>query len=98
MFVDTAMLHSGAAESRRAGEYAQHGASFLAQAPLAAGMFGDFAAAEAFHDAVISAQAHHVKALQNHRETLDDVGAKTQLVAYSFTATDDNNAKALREV
>ena len=98
MFVDTAMLHSGATESRRAGEHAQDGANVLAQAPLAVGMFGDFAAAEAFHDAVSSAHAHHIKALQNHRETLDDVGAKTQLVAYSFTAMEDNNAKALREV
>lgn len=98
MFVDTAMLHSGATESRRAGEHAQDGANVLAQAPLAVGMFGDFAAAEAFRDAVSLAHAQHVKALQNHRETLDDVGAKTQRVAHSFIATEDNNAKALREV
>ena len=98
MFIDTAMLHSGAAESRLAGEHAQDGANVLSQAPLAAGMFGDFAAAEAFRDAVSSAHAHHVNALQNHRETLDDVGAKAQVVAYSFTATEDRNAKALREV
>lgn len=98
MFVDTAMLHSGAAESDRASEHAQDGANHLADTPPTAGMFGDFADADAFHDAVKSAHAHHVKTLQSHGESLSDVGAKTHQVAYSFSAMEESNQKALREV
>ncbi|UQX10786.1 DUF2563 family protein [Candidatus Mycobacterium methanotrophicum] len=61
MFVNTAQLHSGAAQSFRASEHAQDGASHLSAAAPVAGMFGSFADAEAFHDAVSSAHAHHVK-------------------------------------
>ncbi len=98
MFVDPAMLHSGAAESHRASEHAQDGANRLAGTPLTAGIFGDFTDADAFYDAVTSAHAHHVKTLQIHGESLSDIGAKTHQVAYSFSAMEDHNAKALREV
>ena len=98
MFVDTAKLHSGAAESHRASEHAQAGANHLSGAPPVAGMFGDFAAADDFHDAVSAAHAHHVKALQNHQENLNDVGAKAHRVGYAFSATEDHNTKVLREV
>jgi|SRR5271163_1969072 len=98
MFVDTAMLHSGATQSHRASEHAQGGANRLSAAPPIAGMFGNFADAQAFHAAVSSAHAYHVKTLQNHQQNLNDVGTKTHHVAYSFTATEDNNAKVLREV
>ena len=40
MFVDTAKLHSGAAESYRASEHAQAGADSLSAVPPLAGMFG----------------------------------------------------------
>jgi hypothetical protein len=98
MFVDTAMLYSGAAEACRAGEHAHDGASHLSGRLPVAGMFGDFAAAAAFRDAVGSAHACHVAALQHHRETLGGVGVKTHLVADSFSAMDDDNAEALRDV
>ena len=98
MFVDTAKLHSGAAESHRASEHAQAGANHLSGAPPVAGMFGDFAAADDFHDALSAAHAHHVKALQNHQENLNDVGAKAHRAGYAFSATEDHNTKVLREV
>jgi len=98
MFVDTAMLHSGAAQSHRASEHAQDGANHLSGAAPVAGMFGNFAAADDFHDAVSAAHDHHVKTLQNHQQNLNDVGAKTHHVAYSFSATEDNNTKVLRDV
>ena len=98
MFVNIAMLHSGAAESHRASEHAHDSANHLSGTSPVAGMFGDFAAAEAFHDAVKSAHAHHVKTLQTHQESLSDVGTKAHQVGYSFSAMEDNNAKALREV
>jgi hypothetical protein len=98
MFVDTAMLHSGAAQSHRGSEHAQDGANHLSAASPAAGMFGSFAEAEAFHDAVNSAHAHHVKTLQIHGQNVDDVGTKTRHLASSFSATEDNNVKVLRDV
>jgi hypothetical protein len=98
MFVDTAKLHSGASESYRASEHAHDGANHLSAAAPVAGIFGSFADAEAFHDDVSSAHAYHVKTLQAHQQNLNDVGTKTHHVAYSFSATEDNNAKVLRDV
>jgi Protein of unknown function (DUF2563) len=98
MFVDTGKLHSGAAQSYRASEHAQNGANHLAGVAPVAGMFGSFADAEAFHDDVSAAHAQHIKTLQGHQQNLDDVGAKTHYVAYSFSATEENNTKVLRDV
>jgi hypothetical protein len=98
MFVDTAKLHSGASQSYRASEHAHDGANHLSAVMPVAGMFGSFADAEAFHDDVSSAHAHHVTTLQSHQRNLDDVGTKTHRVAYAFSATEDNNAKVLRDV
>ncbi|WP_420891359.1 DUF2563 family protein [Mycobacterium riyadhense] len=52
MLVDTGLLRSGARESHHAGGHAHDGVSRLARGPQVPTMFGDFAAAEAFHDAV----------------------------------------------
>lgn len=98
MIVDTTMLHSGAAQSHRASEHARDGANHLSATPPVAGMFGSFADAEAFHDAVNSAHNHHIKTLQSHQHDLDDVGTKTHHVANSFSATEENNVKVLRDV
>jgi hypothetical protein len=98
MFVDTAKLQSGADESHRASEHAQAGANQLSGVSPSAGMFGDFAAADDFHEAISAAHAHHVKALQHHQESLNDVGAKAHRIGYAFSATDDRNARELREL
>ncbi|MCV7123227.1 DUF2563 family protein [Mycobacterium lacus] len=98
MFVDIGMLHSGANESHRAGGHARDAADHLSRGPLAAGMFGEFAAAEAFHGAVGSAHAQHVSNLQAHREALTAFGANAHLAAMGFTDMDERNAGALRAV
>jgi hypothetical protein len=98
MFVDTALLHSGANESHRAGEHAQDGADHLSRGPLASGMFGEFAAAEAFHDAVRSAHTAHVKTLQAHQEALTAVGSKAHRAATGFSAMEARNAGEERAV
>jgi hypothetical protein len=98
MFVDTAQLHSGASDSRRASEHARAGANHLSDAPPVAGMFGSFGAADDFHEAVSAAHAYHVKALHNHQENLNDVGTKAHRAGYAFSATEDQNTKVLREV
>jgi hypothetical protein len=99
MFVDTDLLHSGGNQSHRAGGHAQDGADQLAGGTVEAGMFGDFAAADAFHSAVSAAHGQHVKTLQGHSETLTGVGAKAHHAANGFTSMDKANAadmKALR--
>jgi hypothetical protein len=98
MFVDTDLLHSGANESHRAGAHAQQGADQLSRGPLAAGMFGGFAAAETFHEAVTAAHGRHVKDLQAHQETLTGLGHKAHYAADEFTNMDDRNAAEERAV
>lgn len=98
MFVDPELLHSGANESHRAGGQARDGADHLARGPLISGMFGDFAAADAFHEAVSSAHAQHVETLQAHQETLTEVGTKAHYAAREFVSMDERNASELRAV
>ena len=98
MFVDTDGLHSGAAHSRNAGEHAQDSSKHLAAAQLGAGMFGDFAAADSFHDAMSTAHAHHVATAEAHHKVLNSVGLKTRAIASAFTATEDDNVQSLRGV
>ena len=98
MFVDTGLLHSGANESHRAGGHAQDGADHLSRGPLVSGMFGDFGAAEGFHDAVRSSHAQHVKTLQDYQEALTAVGSKAHRAANGFTDMDVRNAAAERAV
>jgi Protein of unknown function (DUF2563) len=98
MFVDTGLLHSGANESHRAGGHAQEGADRLSRGPLMSAMFGEFAAAEEFHDAVRAAHTRHVKTLQAHQEALTTIGSKARLAANGFTDMDARNAAAERAV
>jgi hypothetical protein len=96
MFVDTEWLHSGANQSRRAGAHAEVGADRLSRGPLSSGMFGHFAAADVFHEAISSAHAGHVETLQFHHRTLTAVGDKAHQAAAEFTAMDERNAANLR--
>ena len=98
MFVDTGLLHSGADESHRAGGHAQDGADRLSRGPLMSGMFGEFAAAEAFHDAVRSAHTQHVKTLQAHQEVLTAVGSNAHRAATAFSVMEERNAAEERAV
>jgi Protein of unknown function (DUF2563) len=98
MFVDTGLLHSGGNESHRAGGHAQEGADRLSRGPLMSGMFGQFDAAEAFHGAVSTSHAQHVRNLQAHQEVLTSVGAKAHLTAKGFREMDERNAAEERAV
>jgi hypothetical protein len=95
MDVDTGLLHSGANQSHRAGGHAQEAANHLSRGPLMSGMFGEFAAAESFHEAVATAQAHHVKTLKAHQETLTTVGTHAHTAADGFTDMEERNAAQL---
>ncbi|TAM71808.1 DUF2563 family protein [Mycobacterium sp.] len=96
MFVDTELLHSGGNQSHRAGGHAQEGADHLAAGTVASGMFGDFEAADTFHNAVTAAHGQHVKNLQDHSETLTGVGTKAHHAANGFTNMDQHNAAEMR--
>ncbi|WAC93698.1 DUF2563 family protein [Mycobacterium sp. Aquia_213] len=98
MYVDTGLLHSGGSQSHRAGGHAQDAADRLSRGPLMSGMFGDFSAAEEFHEAVSVAHGKHVKSLQAHGETLTDVGGKAYKAAASFTDMEAHNSGDLRAV
>ena len=62
------------------------------------GMFGDFSAAEEFHEAVSVAHGKHVKGLQAHGETLTTIGGKAYEAASGFTEMEEHNAAELRAV
>lgn len=98
MFVDTGLLHSGGSESHRAGGHAQDGADRLSRGPLMSEMFGDFSAADAFHDAVSIAHGKHVKNLQAHGETLASIGGKAHKAAVGFTDMEAHNTAEIRAV
>lgn len=98
MRVDPAKLHSGATGSFQASEHAQAGANHLSGASPVAGIFGDFAEADDFFTALSAAHTHHVQSLQNHQETLNDVGTRAHRAGYAFTAMDERGAEELREL
>jgi hypothetical protein len=96
MFVDTEWLHLGANESHRAGGHAWEGVGHLSRSPVSSGMFGDFGAADVFHQAVSLAHAGHVKTLRYHHQTLTGVGDRAHQAAAEFTAMDERNSVKLR--
>jgi hypothetical protein len=61
-------------------------------------MFGDFPAADDFHDIVSAAHAHHAKTLQAYQETLTGIGRKAHRAATEFVDMDERTAAELRAV
>lgn len=98
MFVDPAMLRSGAAEMRGASEHAQAGAARLNQTTVTTGIFGCFGAADVFHNAISAAHTEHITTLNGHCRSLSDVGDKAHHAAREFTGMDQHNAAQLRAV
>ncbi|MDD7812782.1 DUF2563 family protein [Mycobacterium sp. CSUR Q5927] len=98
MFVDPAMLRSGAAETRGASEHAHAGAARLSQTAVAPGIFGGFGSADVFHNAISAAHTEHISTLADHRRTLAEVGEKAHHAAREFTGMDQHNAAQLRAV
>jgi hypothetical protein len=98
MFVDSGLLQSGGNESRQAGEHVQQAAQHLSSADLLPRMFGDFAAAQEFHESTASLRVHHTQLLSRHRETLGAVGLGALKAAVGFAEMDENNAARVRAV
>ncbi len=96
MEVDTAHLHAGADRCGDAAGMALTAAGKLAEKTPASGMFGDFAEAHAFRQAVSSAHRDHVEQLHAHHRALTDIGDKTHAAANEFAAHDASAADGIR--
>ncbi|MEZ0051339.1 cob(I)alamin adenosyltransferase [Mycobacterium sp. MAA66] len=96
MEVDPAHLHAGADRCGDAAATALKAAGKLAEKKPAAGMFGDFDEAHAFHGALATAHQGHVEQLHGHHRALTDIGDKSRSGADTFTAQEASNADSLR--
>jgi hypothetical protein len=98
MFVDPQMVSAGGNYSRLAGEHAQEGANVISQGPLVPDMFGEFAAAGVFHQAVTYVRSRRVANLLASQEVLADVTSNASRVAAGFTDMDDRHLAEMRSV
>jgi hypothetical protein len=98
VFVDVALLYSGAGESRRASEHAHHAMEHLSRGSVMPEMFGDFAAAEEFGEAAGALHARNLRILLGHREFLGSLGDRAHLAGAEFTDMEERNATSVRTV
>lgn len=96
MEVDAAYLHAGADRCSDAAATALAAAGQLAEKEPTAGMFGDFAEAHTFHEAISAAHRDHVENFRGQHRRLTDISAKSRSGAAQFTAQDDSTADSLR--
>lgn len=98
MQVDVGELRAGANRSYQAAWLAMEGADRLARGRVAAGIFGDFGAAETFCGALGDAHTTHVQRLRDHESRLGVLGDKAHTTASAFVDMEERNAEALRSV
>lgn len=85
------VLKDGADVSRNAAQIVGSGADALAQAPIPAGIFGDFEAAHAFHSTLTAGRHSQVQTMRGNHRTLTGVGVKAHKAATSFEETEAGN-------
>jgi Protein of unknown function (DUF2563) len=98
MEVQFEVMRIGANRSYTAAGLADEGAQRLVRRPVAAGIFGGFAAAGDFEGIMSGAHTQHVERLRNHERRLGILGDKAHIAATTFMDMDERNAKALRAV
>ena len=98
MHVNTEGLRSGAGTSFNAADHAFAGAGKLSRAAIASGIFGNFAEADSFHEAVSGAHGRHVSMIESHLARLGIVGDKAQNAAAEFAEMEKLNEARLRAV
>ncbi|WP_167106813.1 DUF2563 family protein [Mycobacterium sp. DL592] len=98
MQVDVGEMRSGANRAYSAAWLAMEGADRLARGTVAAGIFGDFGAAESFCGALDQAHTAHVQRLRDHENRLGVLGDKAHTTASAFVDMEERNAEALRSV
>jgi hypothetical protein len=95
MFVDVDLLRMGAQFSTSAGHIARNGASVFASAAWSPGVFGDFEAAQQFHQQVAQIHADHYVGMKRHSANLDALAEKVEFAASAFVSTDGETASGI---
>jgi hypothetical protein len=98
MFVNPSGLRDGASASYTAADHAHAGAMSLGRAHVDSSIFGNFAAARSFGEAVSGAHSRHVQLLHSHTEALGGIGDKANQSAAGFDEMETRNAQNLRDV
>lgn len=98
MQVDVGEMRSGANRAYGAAWLAMEGADRLARGTVAAGIFGEFGAAESFCGALDESHCDHVQRLRDHQNRLGVLGDKAHTTASVFVDMEERNAEALRSV
>ncbi|CAN5136586.1 DUF2563 family protein [soil metagenome] len=98
MFVDPAEMRCGANLSYNASSIAKSGNDKFSRKGLPSGIFGTFAEAESFHEALGAAHSGHVERMKDHETCLGALGDKVHQAASAFAEMDDHNAEAVRAV
>ena len=88
----------GAAFSDSAGTIAQRGGETLTSAPIPAGVFGDFAEADSFHQVLSQAQATHASNMNAYQAVFAWLAEKTVAAATIFTTEDGQSAGSIQRV
>ena len=98
MWVEPELLSSGGDVARGAGEHLRGGAADLSAASIGSTIFGDFAAAQSFHQQLSAHRNHQVSRMHDHHQTLTDVGQKAKTASGWFSRTEEANRSAVDNV
>ncbi|WP_199254051.1 DUF2563 family protein [Mycolicibacterium mengxianglii] len=98
VFVDFDGLRSGASTSYAAADRASEGAGRLARANVATSLFGDFAEAQKFQQALSAAHNRHVSLAEQHCTSLGAIGDQAHVARSTFIDMDEKHTAVLRDV
>ncbi|CAN5617248.1 hypothetical protein BH10ACT9_BH10ACT9_56920 [soil metagenome] len=95
VFVDFDGLRSGATTSYTAADRAYDAAGRLTRAGIAAGMFGDFAEAQSFRQALSDAQKRHAELADKNCAALGTIGDNAHRARAGFLDMEQKNTARL---
>lgn len=98
MFVDFDGLRGGANTSYTAADHAYEGAGRLSRASVGNSIFGDFAEARSFQQAVSNAQSRHATLAEEQYTCLGAVGDKAHVATNGFADMEKKNTAKLDDV
>jgi hypothetical protein len=98
MWVEPELLSSGGDVARGAGERVRDGAADLSAASIGSTIFGDFPAAQSFHQRLSAHRDNQVSRMDHNHRRLTDVGQKAKTASNRFSQTEDRNRSTLDNV
>lgn len=98
VFVDFDGLRGGANTSYTAADHAYEGAGRLARAGTATSIFGDFAEAKSFQQALSAAQSRHARLAEQQYASLGTIGDKAHTATNGFVEMEKRNTATLDDV